>query len=116
MYFFFFNVTATTEIYTYLHTLSLPDALPIAFVQEQAHAPLTLLHHAADLRRGDRDLHHDRRRHRLSGAAGLAISRYRPADGDGDGELSRRHRADRRRDGGGADRADRTSTRLNSSH
>src|SRR3546814_11825759 len=27
--FFFFNVTATTEIYTYLHTLSLHDALPI---------------------------------------------------------------------------------------
>src|SRR3546814_5457779 len=27
--FFFFNRTATTEIYTYLHTLSLHDALPI---------------------------------------------------------------------------------------
>src|SRR3546814_15161079 len=27
--FFFFNVTATTEIYTYGHTLSLHDALPI---------------------------------------------------------------------------------------
>src|SRR3546814_17561402 len=27
--FFFFNATATTEIYTYLHTLSLHDALPI---------------------------------------------------------------------------------------
>src|SRR3546814_16336172 len=26
---FFFNVTPTTEIYTYLHTLSLHDALPI---------------------------------------------------------------------------------------
>src|SRR3546814_7375675 len=26
---FFFNYTATTEIYTYLHTLSLHDALPI---------------------------------------------------------------------------------------
>src|SRR3546814_14759918 len=26
---FFFNGTATTEIYTYLHTLSLHDALPI---------------------------------------------------------------------------------------
>src|SRR3546814_19152919 len=26
---FFFNDTATTEIYTYLHTLSLHDALPI---------------------------------------------------------------------------------------
>src|SRR3546814_21117849 len=27
----FFNDTATTEIYTYLHTLSLHDALPISF-------------------------------------------------------------------------------------
>src|SRR3546814_19499353 len=27
--FFFFNDTATTEIYTYLHTLALHDALPI---------------------------------------------------------------------------------------
>src|SRR3546814_12704327 len=30
--FFFFNDTATTEIYTYLHTLSLHDALPIYFI------------------------------------------------------------------------------------
>src|SRR3546814_4251775 len=30
MIFFFFNDTATTEIYTYLHTLSLHDALPIS--------------------------------------------------------------------------------------
>src|SRR3546814_18549893 len=29
MFFFFFNYTATTEIYTYRHTLSLHDALPI---------------------------------------------------------------------------------------
>src|SRR3546814_6693424 len=29
VYGFFFNVTATTEIYTYGHTLSLHDALPI---------------------------------------------------------------------------------------
>src|SRR3546814_15838726 len=28
--YFFFNDTATTEIYTYLHTLSLHDALPIS--------------------------------------------------------------------------------------
>src|SRR3546814_19815016 len=28
-FFFFFKDTATTEIYTYLHTLSLHDALPI---------------------------------------------------------------------------------------
>src|SRR3546814_19350130 len=30
--FFFFNDTATTEIYTYCHTLSLHDALPIYVV------------------------------------------------------------------------------------
>src|SRR3546814_606194 len=30
IYLFFFNATATTEIYTYLHTLSLHDALPIS--------------------------------------------------------------------------------------
>src|SRR3546814_19835187 len=29
-YFFFFNDTSTTEIYTYIHTLSLHDALPIS--------------------------------------------------------------------------------------
>src|SRR3546814_15128372 len=28
--YFFFNATATTEIYTYCHTLSLHDALPIS--------------------------------------------------------------------------------------
>src|SRR3546814_19062047 len=30
-FFFFFNDPATTEIYTYCHTLSLHDALPIFF-------------------------------------------------------------------------------------
>src|SRR3546814_14805699 len=30
--FFFFNDTATTEIYTYGHTLSLHDALPISVI------------------------------------------------------------------------------------
>src|SRR3546814_18625464 len=30
IYIFFFNDTATTDIYTYLHTLSLHDALPIS--------------------------------------------------------------------------------------
>src|SRR3546814_5042414 len=45
---FFFEDTATTEIYTYLHTLSLPDALPIfkqaaalvAVEEAQVHAPM----------------------------------------------------------------------------
>src|SRR3546814_21133995 len=31
--FFVFNDTATTEIYTYGHTLSLPDALPISVAE-----------------------------------------------------------------------------------
>src|SRR3546814_17454692 len=30
---FFFNDTSTTEIYTYRHTLSLHDALPISAIQ-----------------------------------------------------------------------------------
>src|SRR3546814_14510608 len=30
-FFFFFNDPSTTEIYTYLHTLSLTDACPISF-------------------------------------------------------------------------------------
>src|SRR3546814_16142366 len=34
--FFFFNETATTEIYTYVHTLSLHDALPIVATERQA--------------------------------------------------------------------------------
>src|SRR3546814_11136626 len=34
-YLFFFNETATTEIYTYLHTLSLHDALPISARQDR---------------------------------------------------------------------------------
>src|SRR3546814_11615281 len=34
---FFFNDTATTDIYTYLHTLSLHDALPI-FLRKGRHA------------------------------------------------------------------------------
>src|SRR5213594_5177535 len=33
---FFFNDTATTEIYTSVHTLSLHDALPISVVREPA--------------------------------------------------------------------------------
>src|SRR3546814_1964679 len=33
-YIFFFNDTATTEIYTYGHTLSLHDALPISLAHE----------------------------------------------------------------------------------
>src|SRR3546814_7172294 len=37
---FFFNATATPEIYTYVHTLSLHDALPISDVQAAMRAYL----------------------------------------------------------------------------
>src|SRR5213079_1899807 len=37
LYFFFFNDTATTEIYTTTDTLSLLDALPISHEPEQRH-------------------------------------------------------------------------------
>src|SRR3546814_19583428 len=40
LFYFFFNYTATTVIYTYLHTLSLHDALPIS--QLIASTPETL--------------------------------------------------------------------------
>src|SRR3546814_8955676 len=39
MRFFFFNDTATTEIYTYVHTLSLHDALPICVLIEPNAVP-----------------------------------------------------------------------------
>src|SRR3546814_16365038 len=43
VYFFFFNVSATTEIYTYLHTLSLHDALPISRLLSEAYAEAVIL-------------------------------------------------------------------------
>src|SRR3546814_10273362 len=46
-YCFFFNDTATTEIYTYLHTLSLHDALPIS-----SSPPATLRDGSDTARRG----------------------------------------------------------------
>src|SRR3546814_6678700 len=42
MFSFFFNDTATTEIYTYVHTLSLPDALPIWRRGRFSHTPIPL--------------------------------------------------------------------------
>src|SRR5256885_5981300 len=56
-FFFFFNDTATTEIYT----LSLHDALPISRPRAQPHLPLLHLRGAARARR-DRDPAVDRRR------------------------------------------------------
>src|SRR5881227_892942 len=43
--FFFFNDTATTEIYTTVHTLSLHDALPISLAPE---LPATVIRNLAD--------------------------------------------------------------------
>src|SRR6187549_4308170 len=37
--FFFFNDTATTEIYTGWYTLSLHDALPISVLRRQSNSP-----------------------------------------------------------------------------
>src|SRR3546814_6324161 len=39
MFVFFFHDTAPTEIYTYCHTLSLHDALPISRIARAASAP-----------------------------------------------------------------------------
>src|SRR3546814_6694256 len=41
--FFFFNCTATTEIYTYWHTLSLHDALPIWLTRPQTRRRCSVL-------------------------------------------------------------------------
>src|SRR3546814_13407872 len=66
--FFFFIDTATTEIYTYGHTLSLHDALPIYLVAE----------HGRDQDGGQR---HRAGRHRLLplAAGGAAADAVRPA-------------------------------------
>src|SRR5213082_4118356 len=45
---FFFNDTATTEIYTVSYTLSLHDALPICWLVEQQPALAMLDHGATD--------------------------------------------------------------------
>src|SRR3546814_11999326 len=42
----FFNYTGTTEIYTYGHTLSLHDALPISLpaIQDRLHVRVSVVH------------------------------------------------------------------------
>src|SRR3546814_15473312 len=73
---FFFYVTATTEIYTYGHTLSLPDALPIWLPLRHREPALRLLvaHHAAARLR----LRHGEPR---AGAAQGAAGAERPRSG-----------------------------------
>src|SRR3712207_7648111 len=90
MYVFFFNDTATTEIYT----LSLHDALPIYEQQrererDERRGQVERDHDAAEARRDGRDLGRRRR--------GLQIGRHPGGEVDTEG-------------------ADRKSTRLNSSH
>src|SRR3546814_3218657 len=53
--FFFFNDTATTEIYTYLHTLSLHDALPI-FLDVDAKLLVVRLHERGTIGKRCREL------------------------------------------------------------
>src|SRR3546814_16713101 len=50
---FFFNDTATTEIYTYLHTLSLHDALPISLSLPSALLASAILMAASPARAAD---------------------------------------------------------------
>src|SRR3546814_1430723 len=42
--FYFFKDTATTEIYTYLHTLALHDALPICVLADNGEVPPKQMH------------------------------------------------------------------------
>src|SRR3546814_1732487 len=77
----FFNDTATTDIYTYGHTLSLHDALPIFARADRGRGREHLFHQQMPQpvllpRRIDRDRadHHQR-----PGAAVVARKRHRPA-------------------------------------
>src|SRR3546814_16415496 len=91
VFFFFFNDTATTEIYTYGHSLSLHDALPISRAVARAFFRAALVaDRRARLCAGGRLVQPLRR---LVAAAGLGAGDRRSADG-----------------------GDRKSTRLNSSH
>src|SRR3546814_14043479 len=94
----FFTETATTEIYTYCHTLSLRDALPILARQ-----------HSVD------------GRERADNGAVLAVGTDREDDGlgtqvHGFGIAEPRRSAISGGAGGGPAPRDRKSTRLNSSH
>src|SRR3546814_14561649 len=99
--FFFLKVTATTEIYTYRHTLSLHDALPI-WVWTPARMPHDRTWHAVAPTRLPGEGLRRRHLHQRRGCAGHAPcphpAQHRAACEDP------RHRLDRK------------STRLNSSH
>src|SRR3546814_18225410 len=97
---FFFNDTATTEIYTYCHTLSLHDALPILILRRDTDG-----RGASPCRNGGV------RASRKS--ADMAPIRTACADRTA---LFPKRAADRRRRALGRQPPDRKSTRLNSSH
>ena len=80
-------------------------ATPVGGARRAGDEHFELLHRSADLRVGDRGVHHPARRLRLSGAAARPISGDRAALGGGRRGLSRRLGRDDGRDDRGADRA-----------
>ena len=74
-------------------------SLPPRRRRSRTHALPPFLHRQADLRGRRLDPDRHRRDHRLSDAAGWAISRNRSAHGNGDRQLSWRHRRDHGGDG-----------------
>src|SRR3546814_15419445 len=97
---FFFKYTATTEIYTYVHTRSLHDALPIFAGQHDRVAALAAIEAAGRSEHGDVGEHLAQRRH-----VGPEEAQRRLVDDVlGVDPVVAQHAADRK------------STRLNSSH
>src|SRR3546814_19469265 len=100
-FFLFFNDTATTEIYTYGHTLSLHDALPIS-ARRGREGKLCLLRHRAvgDARDAGaleaRGRFHDRQSRR-GGRPGLCRQIFPARNQGGDGQIGQKcHRRSRR--------------------
>src|SRR3546814_14111409 len=91
---FYFNDTATTEINTYVQTLSLHDALPICWLWQRYVGPNTTLAASAEMRE---------------------LNPGRPAGGGSSG-CRRRYSSPPWPPWRGSGPADRKSTRLNSSH
>src|SRR3546814_14425155 len=89
--FFFFNATATTEIYTYGHTLSLHDALPISVEVDAEQPAARVEHRRARIAAGRVEVGQQvdglRLQCRIAGAAEIAL---------GDRRAQRRRRVERR--------------------
>src|SRR3546814_3782331 len=90
--YFFFKVTATTEIYTYGHTLSLHDALPILWIFE--HRDACAARQLADRERDVAATARDDDRRRID--AGTIAQRDREMGRVGQDHRSLRHRLARR--------------------